>query len=55
MADRDFDHRFVPRYFEQDIEQGYPTLTAEGWAAIEEELKEESSFCIEGSEEAKLS
>ncbi|KAF8067761.1 hypothetical protein FPV67DRAFT_1493418 [Lyophyllum atratum] len=46
---------FVPRYFEKDLERGYAALTPEGWAAVEEELKEESSFCIEGSESARLS
>ncbi|RDB30329.1 Oxysterol-binding protein-like protein 1 [Hypsizygus marmoreus] len=46
---------FVPRYFEKDIEKGYAALTAEGWAAVQEELNEESSFCIEGSESAQLS
>ncbi|KAF5383276.1 hypothetical protein D9615_005046 [Tricholomella constricta] len=45
---------FVPRYFEKDIEKGYANLTAEGWTAVEEELKEDSSFCIEGSENAQL-
>ncbi|KAG5652504.1 hypothetical protein H0H81_004817 [Sphagnurus paluster] len=45
---------FVPRYFEKDLEKGYAELTAEGLAAVDEELKEESSFCIEGSEDAQL-
>ncbi|KAJ7574300.1 hypothetical protein C8J56DRAFT_979332 [Mycena floridula] len=33
---------FVPRYFDLNIESGVPTLTAEGWKAVEEELKERS-------------
>jgi len=32
--------RFVPTFFEKEIESGIPTLTAEGKKAIEEELKE---------------
>jgi hypothetical protein len=39
---------FVPRYFENDIENGYSALTADGSAAVEEELKEDSAYCIEG-------
>jgi len=46
--------RFVPRYFEKDISKGYAVLTAEGQAAVEEELQEDTSFRIEGSEGAKL-
>ena len=46
--------RFVPRYFEKDISKGYADLTAEGRAAVEEELHEDTSLCIEGSEGAKL-
>ncbi|TFK72794.1 hypothetical protein BDN72DRAFT_791897 [Pluteus cervinus] len=45
---------FVPQYFEKDISSGIPTLTPEGLKAIEEELAEEVSFCIEGSEDAEL-
>ncbi|GLB39104.1 putative OSBP family protein [Lyophyllum shimeji] len=46
---------FVPRYFEKNLERGWAELTPEGRAAVEEELNEESAFCIEGSESAKLS
>jgi len=46
---------FVPRYFEKDIDPGFPTLTAEGRKAVSEELKEESPYCIEGSLDTKLS
>lgn len=31
--------RHIPTYFEKDIESGIPKLTAEGEAALEEELK----------------
>jgi hypothetical protein len=47
--------RFVPRYFEQDIVDGYAVLTPEGRKAVEEELEEVSESCIEGPEDAKLS
>lgn len=40
--------RFVPRYFDKDLEKGYADLTDEGWAAVEEEIKEDTGFCIEG-------
>ncbi|GBE87394.1 hypothetical protein BKA93DRAFT_743711 [Sparassis latifolia] len=33
--------KFIPQYFESDIDSGYPTLTAEGQKAVEEELEEE--------------
>jgi hypothetical protein len=33
--------RFVPRYFEKDIQSGVPTLTQAGKDALEEELKYE--------------
>jgi oxysterol-binding protein-related protein 9/10/11 len=33
--------RFVPRYFEKDIQSGVPTLTQAGKGALEEELKYE--------------
>lgn len=32
-------YRFIPTFFEKDISTGIPTLTAEGWKAVEEELK----------------
>ena len=47
-------HRFVPRYFENDISKGFAELTAEGWKAVQEEIEEESSACIEGSLGTKL-
>jgi hypothetical protein len=53
IADR-YPSRFVPRFFEKDMSRGYSELTPEGRAAVEEELKEGTSFCIEGSEGAKL-
>jgi oxysterol-binding protein-related protein 9/10/11 len=40
--------RFVPRYFEKNIESGIPILTAQGRKAVEEEYRESSSYCIEG-------
>jgi len=40
--------RFVPRYFDKDLEKGYADLTDEGRAAVEEEMKEDTGFCIEG-------
>ncbi|KAJ8489434.1 hypothetical protein ONZ45_g13594 [Pleurotus djamor] len=45
---------FIPRYFEKDMDAGYSLLTAEGRHAVEEELKESSEFCIEGSAGATL-
>jgi hypothetical protein len=41
--------RFIPRYFEKNYDTGWSELTEEGKLAVEEELKEESGFCIEGS------
>jgi hypothetical protein len=38
---------FIPRYFKKDYDSGIPELTAEGWKAVEEELKEVSPYCIE--------
>lgn len=32
--------RFVPKYFEKDIESGMPRLTEEGRRVVEEELRE---------------
>jgi hypothetical protein len=43
--------RFIPRYFENDWISGVPTLTAEGRKAVDEELNETWSSCIEGSGE----
>jgi hypothetical protein len=31
--------RFVPKYFEKDIQSGVPTLTQAGREALEEEVK----------------
>jgi hypothetical protein len=39
--------RFFPRYFERDISAGFAALTAEGREAVEEELNEDKSSCIE--------
>ncbi|KAJ3502451.1 hypothetical protein NLJ89_g8884 [Agrocybe chaxingu] len=39
---------FVPRYFAKDYLAGYAELTSDGTQAVEEELKENSSYCIEG-------
>lgn len=36
-----FFFRFVPKYFEKDIQSGVPTLTQAGRAALEDELKYE--------------
>jgi len=38
----------VPRYFAKDLERGFADLTDEGRAAVEEEIKEDTAFCIEG-------
>lgn len=34
-------YRFIPKYFEKDIESGMPRLTEAGRRAVEEELKED--------------
>ena len=47
-------HRFVPRYFEKDISKGFAELAPDGWKAVQEEIEEESSACIEGSLGTKL-
>jgi len=39
---------FIPRYFVQHYDEGYAALTADGLAAVEEELKEDTAYCIEG-------
>ena len=41
-------NRFVPRYFVRHYDEGYAALTPEGLAAVEEELKEDTAYCIEG-------
>ena len=41
-------NRFIPRYFVRDYDEGYAELTPEGLAAVEDELKEDTAYCIEG-------
>ncbi len=48
VCDSSSSDRFVPKYFESDIDSGMPTLTAEGWKAIEEELGEDGPHALEG-------
>jgi oxysterol-binding protein-related protein 9/10/11 len=43
-----FGNRFIPRYFVPHYDDGYAALTPEGFAAIEEEMKEDAAYCIEG-------
>ena len=43
-----FGDRFIPRYFVRHYDDGYAALTPEGLAAVEEELKEDTAYCIEG-------
>jgi hypothetical protein len=38
---------FIPSYFETDIDSGVPVLTLEGRKAVEEELAEDSQYCLE--------
>jgi hypothetical protein len=38
---------FIPKYFDGSWESGIPTLTDDGWQAVEEELEEESQFNLE--------
>jgi len=38
---------FIPVYFEMDIDDGIPQLTAEGRKAVEEELSESSQYPLE--------
>ena len=42
-----FFDRFIPRYFVRNYDDGYAALTPEGLAAVEEELKEDTAYCIE--------
>ncbi|KAF8906777.1 hypothetical protein CPB84DRAFT_1769602 [Gymnopilus junonius] len=42
--------QFIPKYFENSLEKGYALLTVDGEAAVQEELKEDSAYCIEGTE-----
>lgn len=39
--------RFIPVYFEKDIDSGIPQLTVEGRRAVEEELSESSQYPLE--------
>jgi len=39
---------FIPRYFVRHYDDGYAALTPEGFAAVEEEMKEDTAYCIEG-------
>ena len=41
--------RFSPKFFEKDISNGIPTITAEGRKALEEELQEESEHKLEAA------
>ena len=43
-----FCNRFIPRYFVRHYDDGYAALTPDGLAAVEEELKEDTAYCIEG-------
>lgn len=40
--------RFIPKYFVRHYDDGYAELTPDGLAAVEEELKEDTAYCIEG-------
>jgi len=39
--------RFIPVYFDNDIDDGIPKLTADGRKAVEEELAESSPYPLE--------
>lgn len=39
--------RFVPSYFESDLESGIPKLTDAGRQAMEEEMEEEALYPLE--------
>ena len=39
--------RFTPRFFENKYDAGWAELTREGRLAVDEEIKEETAFCIE--------
>lgn len=43
--------RFIPKYFDSDIDSGIPILTEEGRKALEEELKEEGPYPLEPAPE----
>ena len=42
--------RFVPKYFEKSLDKGFALLTSDGESAVQEELKEDSAYCVEGTE-----
>ena len=50
-----FGIRYIPRYFDPDIESGMPTLTAEGQRTVKEEMKDTTPPCMESSEVLRLS
>ncbi|KAK7684905.1 hypothetical protein QCA50_011738 [Cerrena zonata] len=43
--------KFIPKYFDSDIDSGIPILTEEGRKALEEELKEEGPYPLEPTPE----
>ncbi|KAI0075964.1 hypothetical protein K474DRAFT_1663609 [Panus rudis PR-1116 ss-1] len=45
--------KFVPKYFEDDLESGIPTLTEAGRKALEEEIKEQGPYPLEPITEAE--
>ena len=47
ILDEQASSRFVPSYFDSDIESGIPKLTEAGRQAIEEEMKEEALYPLE--------
>ena len=47
VCDSSSSDRFVPKYFENDIDSGMPILTAEGQKALEEELGEDGPHALE--------
>lgn len=42
-------NRFIPVYFQKDIDNGIPQLTAEGRKAVEEELAEGPQYPLEAA------
>ena len=40
-------YRFIPQYFESDIDSGIPVLTPEGKKALEEEFSEPGPHPLE--------
>lgn len=45
-----FIYRFVPKYFEKDIQSGVPTLTQAGRVTLEAELKYEDEVAADSGE-----